>query len=29
VEEVFDDIDNEAVRDGLNARIENWLDSHG
>lgn len=29
VEEVFDDVENEALRDGLNARIENWLNQHG
>lgn len=29
VEEVFDELEDEALRDALNARIDNWLDSHG
>lgn len=29
VEEAFDTVEDEALRDGLNARIENWLERHG
>ena len=29
VEEVFDEIEEDDLRDNLNARIENWLDNHG
>lgn len=29
VEEVFDDLDNEALGEALNARIEEWLDQNG
>ncbi|MEM7461072.1 MAG: Fe-S cluster assembly protein SufD [Pseudomonadota bacterium] len=29
VEEVFDEIEEDDLRDKLNARIENWLDNHG
>ena len=29
VEEAFEEVEDEALRDALNARIENWLDRHG
>lgn len=29
VEEAFDTVEDEALRDGLNARIEDWLERHG
>lgn len=29
VEEVFDEIEDDDLRDNLNARIESWLDNHG